>query len=40
MMDIYKLPLEEELERIDNDAVPPEKRTFSGVLRAGSTMRE
>lgn len=28
------------LERIDNDAMPPEKRTFSGVLRVGSSMRE
>ncbi len=27
------------LGRIDNDALPPEKRTFSGVLRAGSTVR-
>ncbi len=27
------------MERIDNDALPPEKRTFSGVLRAGSTVR-
>ncbi|MEM9314302.1 MAG: LacI family DNA-binding transcriptional regulator [Pseudomonadota bacterium] len=27
------------LQRIDNDGHPPEKRTFSGVLRAGSTVR-
>lgn len=27
------------MERIDNDAMPPEKRMFSGVLRAGSTVR-
>ncbi len=27
------------MERIDNDALPPEKRTFSGVLRAGATVR-
>ena len=27
------------MERIDNGALPPEKRTFSGVLRAGTTVR-
>jgi DNA-binding LacI/PurR family transcriptional regulator len=27
------------MERIDNDSMPPEKRTFSGVLRAGTTVR-
>jgi DNA-binding LacI/PurR family transcriptional regulator len=27
------------MERIDNDALPPEKRTFSGVLRAGTSVR-
>ena len=27
------------LERVDNDALPPEKRSFSGVLRQGSTVR-
>ena len=27
------------LERIDNENLPPEKRTFSGVLRAGATVR-
>ncbi len=27
------------LERVDNTSTPPEKRTFSGVLRTGSTVR-
>jgi DNA-binding LacI/PurR family transcriptional regulator len=27
------------LERVDNDSLPPEKRSFSGVLRKGSTVR-
>lgn len=27
------------MDRIDNDELPPEKRTFSGVLYAGSTVR-
>jgi DNA-binding LacI/PurR family transcriptional regulator len=27
------------MDRVDNDEVPPEKRTFSGVLRIGGTIR-
>ncbi|GMG87936.1 LacI family DNA-binding transcriptional regulator [Biformimicrobium ophioploci] len=28
------------LDRIDNDGLPPEKRTFSGVLRSGGSIRQ
>jgi DNA-binding LacI/PurR family transcriptional regulator len=28
------------MERVDNDDLPPEKRTFSGVLREGATVRQ
>jgi hypothetical protein len=27
------------MDRVDNYALPPEKRLFSGVLRHGSTIR-